>query len=234
QAENSFFFELRIAEQEYDTGDPEGKTKFHREIARKLCTFQEEVERDNYLEAVAERYHIGFDNLRKLVLSYATQTGLARPVERPRSGVATRTTPADNIRKSQRLLLTWIAEEPAIYPQLKGTLTAADFTEELYCKVAERMFAGLETGTFNPAALISIFADEEEQRQVAAVFNTRLPELSTRPEREKAIHDILITVKKNSYEYFSARLGSDVNALAQVIAGKKALEELAKTHISLD
>ncbi len=41
-------------------------------------------------------------------------------------------------------------------------------------------------------------------------------------------------MKKNSYEYHIAHMGADVNALAQAIAGKKALEELAGTHISLD
>lgn len=234
QAENSFFYELRMLERDYDTKDPEGKTKFHREIARKLCAFQEDVERENYLEAVADKYHIGFENLRRLVVTYAAQTGLARPVERPKSGLAGKKSPEENIRKTQRLLLTWLTEEPLLYPKLKGLLTAADFTDELYRQVAERMFADLEAGTFTPAALISIFADEEDQRQAAAVFNTRLPELATGMEREKAFHDILLTVKKNSYEYFTARLGSDVNALAQAVAGKKALEELAKTHISLD
>ena len=86
----------------------------------------------------------------------------------------------------------------------------------------------------NPAAIISLFSDEEEQRDVAGVFNTRLKELTTRAEQEKAFHDIVLAVKRNSYEYYSAQLGSDVSALNQVIAGKKALEELSKTHISLD
>ena len=88
--------------------------------------------------------------------------------------------------------------------------------------------------TFNPAALISLFSDEEEQRQAAELFNTKLEELQTRQEREKALHDIIYTVKRNSYEYYSGRMGADVDALNQVIAGKKALEELSKTHISLD
>ena len=42
-AENSFFFELRQLQKNYDLSDPEQKTAFHREIARKLCTFSEEV-----------------------------------------------------------------------------------------------------------------------------------------------------------------------------------------------
>ena len=86
----------------------------------------------------------------------------------------------------------------------------------------------------NPAAVISLFTDEEEQRLAAGVFNTRLEELSGKQEREKAFHDILLAVKRNSYEYFSGQLGTDMAAINQVIAGKKALEELSKTHISLD
>ncbi len=235
KAENSFFFELRMMEREYDLKDPESKTRFHREIAKKLCGFPEEVERENYLEAVAEKYRIGFENLRKLVAAYAAQTGLARPLTRPLSGLAERkNTPEENRKKAQRLLITWITDEPEIYPKIEKYIAAEDFTEELYRKVADKLFAGLSKGEFNPAALISMFSDEEEQRQVAALFNTKLEELQTKQEREKALHDIIYTVKRNSYEYYSGRMGADVEALNQVIAGKKALEELSKTHISLD
>lgn len=234
QAENSFFFEIRILEEQYDMNDPESKTRFHREIAKKLCEFSEDVERDNYLQAIAEKYFIGIDNLRKLVASYAAQTGLVKPIERPRSGVQTKTGPEESAKKAQRLLLTWITDEPVVFGKVRKYLSADDFTEELYRKVAERLFTDMDEGSFNPAGIISTFEDEDEQQAAAELFNTSLPELGTRQEREKAFHDILFSVKKNSYEYFSARLGSDVNALNQVIAGKKALEELAKTHISLD
>ena len=87
QAENSFMFEIRMLKREYNLEDPEDKTKFHKEIARKLCSFEIEVERENYIQAVAGEYHIGFDNLRKLVNRYAAQNGGAKPVERPKSGI---------------------------------------------------------------------------------------------------------------------------------------------------
>ena len=233
-AENSFFFEIRMLQRDYDLNDPESKTKFYREIAKKLCTFSEEVERDNYIQAVADKYAIGVQNLRKLVLSYAAQTGLAKPAERPKSGIQKKNTPEENVKKSQRLLLTWLVEEPTLYQKIRKYISPEDFTEDLYKKVAERLFADLEQGNINPAGIISLFSDEEQQREVAGVFNTKLKELTTRQEQEKAFHDIVLAVKRNSYEYFSQQLGSDVSALNQVIAGKKALEELSKTHISLD
>ena len=233
-AENSFLFEIRMLQREYDLNDPEKKTEFHRAVAKKLCEFPEEVERENYLEAVAEKYHIGFESLRKLVASTAASTGLARPVERPKSGIQKKNTPEDNVKKTQRLLLTWLAEEPQIYPKIAAFLSAEDFTEELYRKVADRLFENLSRGEVNAAAIISMFPEEEEQREAAAIFNTSLVEPETKKEKEKALHDILVSVKRISYEYNSGRLGSDVEALNRVIAGKKALEELSKTHISLD
>ena len=233
-AENSFLFEIRMLQREYDLNDPEKKTEFHRAVAKKLCEFPEEVERENYLEAVAEKYHIGFESLRKLVASTAASTGYTRPVERPKSGIQKKTTPEDNVKKTQRVLLTWLAEEPQIYPKISAFLSPEDFTEELYRKVADRLFEDLAQGTVNAAAIVSMFPEEEEQREVAAIFNTSLVEPETKKEKEKALHDILVSVKRISYEYNSGRLGSDIEALNRVIAGKKALEELSKTHISLD
>jgi DNA primase len=131
-------------------------------------------------------------------------------------------------------MITWITDEPELYPKIRKYISATDFTEPLYRTVAEKLFADLDEGKFNPAAVISMFEDEDEQREAASLFNTNLPSLDTKQERENALHDIIMAVKKNSYEYYTANLGADVNAINKVIEGKKALEELAGTHISID
>lgn len=233
EAENSFLFEIRILQREYDQQDPESRTKFQREVAKKLCGFSEDAERDNYTIAVADKFQIGLENLRKLVISYAAQTGLAKPIERPKSGVQPKNTPEESRKKAQRLLITWIADEPALYDKIKKYISAKDFTDPLYSQVAERLFADLETGSYHPAAIIDMFTDEGQQRQAAALFHTQLPQ-SEEMNREKAFHDIVYSVKKDSYEYYSSRLGADVKALNKVIEGKKALEELGKARISLE
>lgn len=232
-AENSFFFELRQIQKGFDLSDPEQKTNFHREIAKKLCTFSEEVERENYIEAAAQKYNISFENLRRLVGTYAAQTGLARPLERPKSGVQKKNTAEEGIKNSQKLLLTWLVEQPQLFAQIKKYISPEDFTEGLYQKVAKRLFAELETGRIDPAGIISMFEEEEDQREAASLFHTKLARLDHIQEQEKAIHDIVYSVKRNSYEKDSAQLGSDVEALKRVIDGKRLLEELGKTHISL-
>ena len=234
EAENTFFFEIRMLQKDYNMPDPESKTKFYREIARKLCGFSEEVERENYIQAVAQRYQISVENLRRLVLSYAMQTGYAQPVERPKSGIRKKNTAEEGVRRSQRLLLTWLTDMPSLYPKIKKFITPEDFTEELYRRVAEKLFDQLERKTMDPAGIIGMFEEEEEQRMAAEVFSTKLTQLSNRQEREKAFHDIVLAVKENSYEQYLAGSGSDVNALKGVIEGKKALEELDKTHISIE
>lgn len=234
QAENCFFFEIHILENQFNLKDPEEKTKFYREIAKKLCTFSEDVERENYLQAIAEKYFIGADNLRKLVISYAGKTGLVQPVERPKSGKNSRVTPEEAAKKAQGLLLTQIIETPDIYSKLKPYLSIDDFTEELYRQVAEKLFKDLEQGNYNPAAIISTFEDPDTQLEAANLFHTNLPEEVDGKDREKAVRDILLRVKKNSYDYYMANMGNDVTAITKAIQGKKALETLAKTHISLD
>ncbi|MBQ7943909.1 MAG: DNA primase [Lachnospiraceae bacterium] len=234
-AENSFMFEIRMLERDYNMNDPEEKTNFHNQIARKLCEFAEDVERENYITAVADKYHIGFDNLRKLVVNMAAKTGgYAVVPERPKSGIQSKNTPEENTKKAQRLLLTWITDYPQLYPKIKQYITPADFTIELYAKVAERMFADIENNCFNPAGIINMFADEKEQSEAASLFTTKLEQLESDQEKEKAFHDILVSVKRNSFEYYSSRMGVDITTLNKVIEGKKALEELSRKHISMD
>ena len=102
-AENSFFFELRqLLEQIMIYQTRNRKLHFIGKSPESFCTFSEEVERENYIEAVAQKYHIGFENLRRLVGTYAAQTGLAQPVIRPKSGVQKKNTAAEGIKNSPR------------------------------------------------------------------------------------------------------------------------------------
>ena len=241
QAENTFFFELRMMQKQYDLSDPEAKTKFYDEIAKKLCGFSEEVERENYTEAVAEKYNISMESLKKLVTGYAAKMGMAAEVIRPKQPVQQKNTPKEQQENVQKLLLTWLVEEPHLYKKIKKYITPLSFTNELYRQVAQELFPKLEEGKPNPAAIISRFSQEEEQREAASLFNTKLPYMqqdmesqSQVQEREKAFHDIVVKVKRNAYEHDLKASGSDMEALSRVISGSQELDELEKTHISFD
>ena len=165
---------------------------------------------------------------------HAAKMGGAPEVIRPKPTVNRTKSPEDAGKTAQKLLLTWLVDEPEIYGQIGKYIDTGDFTDSLYQKTAQRLFEDLTNGQWNPAAIISMFEDEEEQREVAALFNTKLEKITTKQEKERALQDILYKVKQNSYHYYSERLGSDVTAITKALEGKRALEELRKVHISLD
>ena len=189
QAENTFFFELRMMQKQYDLSDPEAKTKFYNEIAKKLCGFSEEVERENYTEAVAEKYNISMESLKKLVTGYAAKMGMAAEVIRPKQPVQQKNTPKEQQENVQKLLLTWLVEEPHLYKKIKKYITPLSFTNELYRQVAQELFPKLEEGKPNPAAIISRFSQEEEQREAASLFNTKLPYMQQDMESQSQVQE---------------------------------------------
>jgi DNA primase len=236
-AENSFLFEIRIMEESYDMNDPESKTAFYNEVAGKLLGFSEELERNNYIEAVAEKYRIGYDDLRKLVNSLGLKAGgiKERPVPR-KTGIRETRKKENGMQQSQKLLLTWLIEDTRLFSKIKNLIGPDDFTEELYHKVATLLFEQYEkNGTVNPAQIISAFDDEEEQSQVAGLFNARIHEVETKADMEKALKETVIRVKKNSSDYHARQLDpTDMAGLMKVMEQKKALEQLEKLHISID
>lgn len=217
-AENSFFFELRVLERDYDMHDPESKTAFQGEVARRLLGFEGELERENYIAATAQRYQIGYEQLRRLVNTLGARgLGQQRAIKEPerlKSGMGHKKKQEDGGHKAQKLLLTWLAEEPGLFGQIRAQIAPEDFTDGLYRKVAEILYGQYERGAGNPAGIVSMFEDEEEQRLVVELFHATLPKLESPKEREKALRDVIARVKQNSLEARRAQM--DVTNLADM------------------
>ena len=235
-AENSFMFEIRILEQKYDMKDPEGKTAFQTEVAKKLLDFTTELERNNYMEAVADKYHMSFEALRNLVNQLGTQGGLVKERTPLKSGLNEKKhKKEDGMKQSQKLLLTWLIEYDNLYDKIKDIITPEDFTEDIFRKVAELLYEQKKSGTVNPAQIISLFAEEEEQREVAELFHARIHEVDSVAERDKALKETILRVKDNSITYRSAHLEpTDMQGLQQLVADKRTLQNMEKMHISID
>ncbi|MCC8141822.1 MAG: DNA primase [Lachnospiraceae bacterium] len=232
-AENSFLFEIRMLARGYDLNDPESKTAFFREVSRRLLAqFPERLERENYIEAIARLYPVGFEQLRDMVNSAGTRGGLTpqrKPVRLENSGEKKKESDAD---PSQSLLLTWLIEDPAVFNAVAGVIGPEDFIGELSRKAAEAVFAQHERGEPNPAQIISLFPDEEQQREVAGMFHANIPSAEDRQKREKALNETVQRVKRSSIEHRSAELDpSDIEGLQRLIEEKK---QLATMQISID
>lgn len=235
KARNGFMFSLEILERNYDMASPEGKTEFMKETARRLTEFEEEIERNNYIEAVASAYHVGHGDLRKLVSKMAIQTGLAKPVNRPKSTQSRDKEKEDGIRKSQKILLTWMTSDEEVFRQICKIIRPEDFEKGLYRKVAELLYAQYENKEPNPAAIMNHFTDEEEHREVASLFHTRIQELSTIKEQEKALSETVLRVKKHSVEEAMKKLEpTDIAGLQRLMEEKRKLQNPGGLHISIN
>ena len=235
QAENSFMFEIRILEQDYDMKDPQGKTAFQHEAAKKLSQFSEELERNNYVEAVAQKYHMGYENLRKLVNYYGVQDGVKREPVRKKTGIHEKKKKEDGMQQSQKLLLTWLIEDKSLFEIIRKYISPEDFTESIYKKAAEILFAQFMEGNVNPGQIVSMFQSEEEQREIAELFNAKIHEIETKQDREKALKETIVRVKQNSIAVRSGGLDpTDMEGLQKLVRDKKQLENLEKLHISIN
>lgn len=233
EARNGFLFGVEVLERDYDLASPEGKTDFLKEVARRLGEFEEDIERNNYIEAVAGRYHVGYEELRKLVVRTAVQNGLAQPVKRPEKPVKEKK--EDGILTSQKILLTWMIEEPQVFHQISSYIIPEDFTGEIYRKVAELLYQQYEEGEANPARILDHFTEEEEHREAASLFHTRIRELTTPEEREKALKETVVRVKAHSIGEAAARLDpTDIRGLQRLMEAKRQLQDLEKLHISIN
>lgn len=236
EAENSFLFEIRILNEQYDMNDPASKTAFFNETAQKLLGFSEELERNNYIQAVAEKYFVTVEELKKLVNNLAIKGGIVKAPTPLKSGINENKKKEDGMKQSQKLLLTWLIEDTRLFKTIEGLITPEDFTEELYHRVAEKLFEQYKTeGAVNPAQIVSMEAGEEEQREIASLFNATIHEVETQNEMEKALKETIIRIKQNSINYRSDHLDpNDMAGLMKVIEDKRALEKLEKLHISIN
>ena len=234
KARNSFLFEIDVLKRSYHLEDPEQKTRFYNEIARKLLEFPEALERDNYIQAVSREYFINYQDLKQLVHSLASRLGpvIQSAGQRVSSSYQERKKEKeDGPKKSQRLLLTWLIENPNLFDKIEGIITPDDFKEELYHQVAEMVFEGHAKGNVNPAGILNHFINDGEQYKiVASLFHASLKESLTMEEQRKAFSETVMKVKKNSLDEAS-RTATDIVQLQEIIKAQSALKTL---NISID
>ena len=234
-AKNGFMFTLEILEREYHMDSPEGKTAFFQEAARRLIGFQDELERNNYIEAVAKAYRISEESLKKLVSKTAVREGMAKPVERPKMASGQPLKKEDGSLTAQKVLLTWMIDDSRLFGIISRHISPGDFTQSQYRTVAELLYEQYRAGSLNPAKIINHFTEEEEHREAAALFNTRISRLTTPEEKVRAIKDSLLRVKSNSIDVRMKDLEpTDMAGLQRLMEEKRQLGELEKLHISLE
>lgn len=233
EAMNYFLFEVKVMEKQFNLSDPEGKTQFYREIARKLLEFPEELERNNYMESISRLYQIQFEDLRKMV-NHMALAGTAQTIK-PRTEIRSKKKEdrEDAGKTAQKLMLTWLTSYPSMFDTIEGYIDAEDFTTPLYHQAAELVFAQHKEGEVSPAKLLNQFTDPEEQKEVASLFHATL-HLENKEERKRALLETVCRLKRDSISWKSEHLmPTDLLGLQKIVEERKRLEDLERGRVSL-
>lgn len=225
KAQNSFMYEISAMEQNYDLTDPDSKTRFFNEVAGRIVGFEEELERNNYIEAVADKYMVSMEALKAMVGNYGNRVGIVKDRPDNRRTSSSRKEKEDGISQAQKILLTWLVQDMSLYPKVAAYLSPDDFVEEPFHDVAVRLYEQLDNGQINPAAIISTFDDGETQKKVASIFNRELAEELSDSERERALNQTVKKIKKNSLD-IKSRSVTDVAQLQNIIKEQKEIQNI--------
>lgn len=230
QAKPSLMFEIEVMAAGYNQQDPESRTAFQHELAKKLAGIQEILERNNYIDATANEYFMSAKELSKLVDRYGTMVTFEQKREEPVPREKVKKEKEDAKKQPQKLLLTWYVNKPELFEKLKGYIGPEDFLEPLYHSVAIMLFDQYEQERkVTPAKIISQFPDSEAQAEVASLFNARLTVAPLPKDNEKMLTDIVKKVKSNSIE-------EEMNRSADIVKWQELIQkkaELQRLHISL-
>ena len=224
-----------MLKENYHLTVPREKAEFYNRTAEKLLEFQNELERNVYIDAVSREFMIPLESLessvKRLAVNYVAGSSKEFEADDEESKAKRKVSrDKDNgIIKAQRLLLTWLIEDLTLYDKIKDNIDENDFLLPIYHKVAEMLFEQFRQGEVNPAKILNEFMDEEEHKEAAKLFNTSMREDMSIEEKEKALNDMVIKVRQNSLDE-KAKNVSDVSELQEIIDKQKKLKKL---HISL-
>ncbi len=237
KAQNGFMYRIRMLEEEYDMKDPEGRSRFAEAAAVCLLEFQEEIERNNYIDAIARTYDMTPDGIRSLVV-HAAARGI-RPVPDAskekvsgRRRIDIRQTRGD--LRSQRLLLRWLSDDPSLYELIAKYITVDDFEDGVYAAVAKEVFRQIkENSAVKPAEILSLFDDEEQIKEVSAIFFEEVNGMEKDDDegKNRALREVILHLRRDRIKRLTQSLGvMDAAGVQQLMDEKKQLEELEKKN----
>ncbi len=141
----------------------------------------------------------------------------------------------EELKKSapQRMLLTWLTEEPALLPAVERYLSPEDFNDEMCRRVAEQLFVMIREGQLRPAAVVGSFP-EEEQSRVTAILDTPFDRGETTAQREQALSHLVREIKRRAMEQEQAALDPATPDYFRIaVEGRKKIDALKDLHIKL-
>lgn len=229
-AKNSFLYQIENLKRDIDMEDPGEKTDFHNKVADRLLEFEEELERNNYMEAVVREHKIPYEELKKLVNKKALAGFAGENYQKPKSGLHRKKEQESAIEKAQKLMLTWLVNYGELFEVVKPYISPEDFTNDLYRQVAQFLFDQYQKeGKVNPARILNHFPDKETQTRITSFFHSDF-HLESAEQKNQAITQVVIRIQKGGLDYaFEHIEDMNMEELKRLLERKKEIENFERS-----
>lgn len=204
-AVNFFLFQSDVWKKEFDLSDPAGLTAYFRRLAEELTTFSDELERENYLNAVCERQKIDPALLRKMMNRIGNRQMAKEPdygEEPDENALATqsgrRKEKDEGLLVAAQMLLNWAACSGAAPSRIRALLEEDDMPTETYKDVYRHILSEKKNkGRVLPASILNRYLEDEAQsKEAAAIFSKGFPEETPAEEKARILTESLRRLRR--------------------------------------
>ena len=215
-----------------NTGD---KIKFLNEIAKILSKVENTMEREIYIEKIAQGYNISkeaiYAEVNKLIYNNTKEDKVlqSREIKPVRENIKNTTEIDEDLKRRENTIIAILLDSNAnMFAKIKEQIKPEDFKDSINRKIAEQLYKELEKEDCNINRLIDSF-DEETQNHITMVMATDY-EIDN---LEKAVDDILQKYEKEKLDNRKQEILKQLEIEEDVAKKKELGKELSNIIIIL-
>lgn len=215
-----------------NTGD---KIKFLNEIAKILSKVENTMEREIYIEKIAQGYNISkeaiYAEVNKLIYNNPKEDKVlqSREIKPVRENIKNTTEIDEDLKRRENTIIAILLDSNAnMFAKIKEQIKPEDFKDSVNRKIAEQLYKELEKEDCNINRLIDSF-DEETQNHITMVMATDY-EIDN---LEKAVDDILQKYEKEKLDNRKQEILKQLEIEEDVDKKKELGKELSNIIITL-
>ena len=215
-----------------NTGD---KIKFLNEIAKILSKVENTMEREIYIEKIAQGYNISkeaiYAEVNKLIYNNTKEDKVlqSREIKPVRENIKNTTEIDKDLKRRENTIIAILLDSNAnMFAKIKEQIKPEDFKDSVNRKIAEQLYKELEKEDCNINRLIDSF-DEETQNHITMVMATDY-EIDN---LEKAVDDILQKYEKKKLDNRKQEILKQLEIEEDVDKKKELGKELSNIIITL-
>lgn len=214
-------WEIELLKDNFKLEDPQQKTEFYKETAKKLSEFVSGLERDNYIQAVCKEHMINYEEMKALVLSI--MGGIAVKKEKKSIYSGNKRKKEDPVLKCQRLLLIIMIEDTSYIERIRKYLSADDFSDELYKELLLRIYE--KSALKLPLdGIIDEYADTINYDKVSSLFAASLSDEINLSEKKKIAEENILKLRQARLDELSKH-STDIVQLQKIIHEQSKLKK---------